>query len=141
MSMFMKWPSSILGDISDQYGKKGFYALTPRDSRALRRYWGPLIAAVVAENLILPDKRSSSARKMLMKNAVSWTPASSLAPIISGEFAPAPIQLLQEAGSAAVDWDKLNGKLAAKTVMPVIPMATFVDFIWKDMPEWEELTD
>jgi len=140
MSMFMKWPSSILGDVTDQMNKVGAVnALSPKNMRTVRRYYGPLISAIIAEQLILPDKRDSAARKMFMKNAVTWTPASSLAPFMSGSFAPAALSPVQDIASMAINWDKFRAETAAAAIMPTIPMATWVDFIWKDLPEWDEL--
>jgi len=74
-----------------------------------------------------------------MKNAVTWTPASSLTPFMEGSLAPAGFRPIQDLGSMAVNWDKFSAEAGTRAVLPAIPLGTFADFIWKDMEDWSDL--
>jgi len=74
-----------------------------------------------------------------MKDARTWTPASSLSPWLEGKLVPAPFRPVQDIGSLAVNWDKFRDDTAAATLLPMVPLGTFIDFIWKDLEHIDNL--
>lgn len=136
-SMFTKWPSSVTGEVVEQYAVNGFNRGTLELGK---RYFAPLAVLVGATAIIDEVAPDSAIKDKLFGKAgmTSWAPVTSLNAIVGGEFLKSPAaDIVTSLGQVVTNPDASGLVRAANdAAMTFVPGMSILKLALEDIPTY-----